>query len=464
MNIYENTLAKIRKLSDLLIKIEYDKRKIEEFLKVLSFPQRIIKVFIPLKRDNDEIEIFEGYRVQHNNFLGPYKGGIRYFPEVDENEIKTLALLMTLKCSLVGLPLGGAKGGIKVDPKNLSETELEELSREYVRKIYDFIGPDKDIPAPDVNTNSKIMDWMVDEYLRHATYQNLPGFTPDNIPGLKPDKSGNHPGNLSGDYPGNTSGNHPGNLSDLSARYPGNIQKIHLLKATFTGKSIENGGIEGREEATGKGGEIVLNKLVEKLNLNKKELTVAIQGFGNVGYNLANFLYQNDYKIVALSDSKGGIYSEKGFNPELVMEYKKEKGIIGKDLTNEELLELDVDILIPAALENVITKDNAHKIKAKIILEMANNPITEEADEILNQKGLIVVPDILANAGGVIVSYFEMLQNMENRKWSREETFQKLEEYLSKTFDKVWELSQKYEISLRNSALLMALNRLLEKF
>ncbi|GIW65503.1 MAG: glutamate dehydrogenase [Candidatus Parcubacteria bacterium] len=451
MNIYENTLAKIKKLANLLIKIGYDKIKIEELLRFLILPQRIIKVFIPLKRDNGELEIFEGYRVQHNNFLGPYKGGIRYFPEVNEDEIKTLALLMTLKCALVDLPLGGAKGGIKVDPKNLSETELERLSREYVRKIYDFIGSDKDIPAPDVNTNSKIMGWMVDEYIK---------------------------------------------IIQTYADYKQTNEEKNKLLATFTGKSLENGGIEGREEATGKGGEIILNKLVKKLNLNKKELTVAIQGFGNVGYNIAKFLYRTQtfadytqtnadnidvrigsregshkfakseisYKIIALSDSKGGIYSKEGFNPEIVMKWKKEKEMIGQDITNEEILELDVDILIPAALENVITKDNTHRIKAKIILEMANNPITEEADEILNQKGIIVVPDILANAGGVIVSYFEMLQNIENRKWSKKEVFQKLEEHLSKAFDRVWETSKKHKISLRNSGILVALNRLLEKY
>jgi glutamate dehydrogenase/leucine dehydrogenase len=424
MNIYENTLQKIKNLEDLLVKLYENKTKAKEFLKILSYPQRIIKVFIPLKKDNGEIEIFEGYRVQHNDFLGPYKGGIRYFPEVNEDEIKTLALLMTLKCSLVGLPLGGAKGGIKVDPKKLSETELERLSREYARKIYDFIGPDKDIPAPDVNTNSKIMDWMVDEYFKISQSDD------------------------------------------------------HKLKATFTGKSIENSGSEGREEATGKGGAIVLNKVIEKLNLNKKDSTVAIQGFGNVGYNIAKFLYQEGYRIVALSDSKGGIYSEQGFNPELVMECKKEKDIIsgcycvgsvcdsklGKEITNEEILEIDVDILILAALENVITKENAHKIKAKIILEMANNPITEEADEILNQKGIIIVPDILANAGGVIVSYFEMLQNFENRKWTKNEVFKKLEEYLNKSFESVWEIAKKYQVSLRNSSLLVSLSKLLEKF
>jgi glutamate dehydrogenase/leucine dehydrogenase len=376
--IFENTFKKFLEVKELFKSLVGDDKSVEDLFKILEKPQREIKVYLPLKRESGEIEIFEGYRIQHNNFLGPYKGGIRYFPEVNEDEIKTLAFLMTIKCALVGLPLGGAKGGIKVDPKILSEKELENLSREYVRKIYDFIGPDKDIPAPDVNTNAKIMDWMTDEYLKIS------------------------------------------NSKDIK------------LKATFTGKSIQNDGSEGREEATGKGGEIILERFVEKMNL-QKPLTVAIQGFGNVGYNLAKFLYQKGYKLVALSDSKGGIYSEEGFNPELVMECKKEKGTIsgcycvgsvcdsnlGRDISNEELLELDVDILIPAALENVITKENADRVKAKIILEMANNPLTEEADEILNKKGVIIIPDILANSGGVTVSYFEMLQNLNNENGAK---------------------------------------------
>ncbi|MEM2744421.1 MAG: Glu/Leu/Phe/Val dehydrogenase, partial [Nitrososphaerota archaeon] len=315
MTIFENTLKKLEKSKEILK--NQGIKNIDEIFEILKLPQRIIKVNIPLKRDNGKLEIYEGYRVQHNNFLGPYKGGIRYFLQVDEDEIKTLALLMTLKCALVNLPLGGAKGGIKIDPKTLSESELERLSREYVRKIYDFIGPDKDVPAPDVNTNAKIMDWMIDEYLK---------------------------------------------ISGRDDSY---------LRATFTGKSVENYGIEGREEATGKGGEIVLELLVKKLNL-EKSLRVAIQGFGNVGYNLAKFLFAKGYKIVALSDSKGGIYSEEGFDPELVMKCKQEKGLIsgcycrgsvcdvsfGKDITNEELLELDVDILVPAATENVINQNN----------------------------------------------------------------------------------------------------------
>jgi len=421
--IFENTFKKFLEVKELFKNLVGDDKSVEDLFKILKKPQREIKVYLPLKRDNGEIEIFEGYRIQHNNFLGPYKGGIRYFSEVNEDEIKTLAFLMTIKCSLVNLPLGGAKGGIKVDPKNLSEKELENLSREYVRKIYDFIGPDKDIPAPDVNTNSKIMDWMVDEYLKIS------------------------------------------NSKDIK------------LKATFTGKSIQNNGSEGREEATGKGGEIILERFVEKINL-QKPLTVVIQGFGNVGYNLAKFLYQKRYRLVALSDSKGGIYSEEGFNPELVMECKKEKGMIsgcycvgdvcdsslGRDISNEELIELDVDILVPAALENVITEKNANRVKAKIILEMANNPLTEEVDEILNRKGVVVIPDILANSGGVTVSYFEMLRNLNNEKWSKEKVFEELEKYLFKAFDEVWQIKEKLNIDLRKASYIVALKRIYEKY
>jgi glutamate dehydrogenase/leucine dehydrogenase len=421
--IFENTFKKILEVKELFKILVGDDKVVEDLFKILEKPQREIKVYLPLERNNGEFEIFEGYRIQHNNFLGPYKGGIRYFPEVNEDEIKTLAFLMTIKCSLVNLPLGGAKGGIKVDPKTLSEKELENLSREYVRKIYDFIGPNKDIPAPDVNTNAKIMDWMVDEYLKISNSKDI------------------------------------------------------RLKATFTGKSVQNDGSEGREEATGKGGEIILERFVEKRGF-KKPLTVAIQGFGNVGYNLAKFLYQKGYRLVALSDSKGGIYSEEGFNPELVMECKKEKGIIsdcycvgsvcdislGIDISNEELLELDVDILVPAALENVITKENADRVKAKIILEMANNPLTEEADEILNKKGVIIIPDILANSGGVTVSYFEMLQNLNNEKWSKEKVFEELEKYLSKAFDEVWQIKEKLNVDLRKASYIVALKRIYEKY
>jgi len=421
--IFESTFKKILEVKEIFKSLVNDDFEVENIFKILEKEQRNVKVYLSLKRENGVIDIFEGYRIQHNNFLGPYKGGIRYLSDVNEDEIKTLAFLMTIKCALVGLPLGGAKGGIKIDPKTLTEKELENLSREYIRKIYDFIGPDKDIPAPDVNTNSKIMDWMVDEYMKISKSE---------------DKK---------------------------------------LKATFTGKSVENDGSEGREEATGKGGEIILESYIQKLNL-RKPLRVAIQGFGNVGYNLAKFLYQKGYKLVALSDSKGGIYNEEGFNPEIVMECKKERDMISgcncvsgvcdlkleQDITNEELLELNVDILIPAALENAITIKNANNIKAKIILEMANNPLTEEADEILNKKGISIIPDILANSGGVIVSYFEMLQNLNNEKWSKEKVFEELEKYLTKTFDEVWEIKEKLNIDLRKASFILALQRIYEKY
>jgi len=423
--IFENTFEKFFNIKELFKSLVSDDKNVEDLFKILERPQREIKVYLPLKRDNGEIVIFEGYRIQHNNFLGPYKGGIRYFPEVNEDEIKTLAFLMTIKCALVGLPLGGAKGGIKVNPKNLSEKELENLSREYIKKIYDFIGQDKDIPAPDMNTNTRIIDWMVDEYLK-----------------------------IYNSNPVNIWASHP-----VDIRVVQNLK----LKATFTGKSIENNGSEGREEATGKGGEIILERFVEKIGF-KKPLTVAIQGFGNVGYNLAKFLYQKGYKLVALSDSKGGIYSQEGFNSEIVMEWKKKNGtIVGysrQNISNEELLELDVDILVPAALENVINKKNADKVKAKIILEMANNPLTEEADEILNKKGVIIIPDILANSGGVTVSYFEMIQNLNNEKWSKEKVFEELEKHLSKAFDEVWQIKEKLNIDLRKASFIVALRRL----
>lgn len=484
MNIYEDVLKRLKETRRIF---KGKEKKFDEVFEVLKEPERIIKVNLPLRRDDGGLEVYEGYRVQHNNFLGPYKGGIRYYPEVDEDEVKTLALLMTLKCSLAGLPLGGGKGGIKVDPKKLSEKELERLSREYVRKIYDFIGPEKDVPAPDVNTNAKIMDWMVDEYIKLA----------------KKDKQ----------------------RKDL---------KINYLKATFTGKSVENGGSKGREEATGRGGVIILEEVIKKLKI-KKHLRVAIQGFGNVGYHFAKVLYESNkelFKIVALSDSKGGIYSEEGFNPELVMKCKKERGMIsgcycvgdvcnirgsarsmrqfgvsevsldsspeaaqprlgirqspsagtslGKrhrdlpefrpriaygDITNEQLLELNVDVLVLAAIEDVIHKDNAKKVKAKIIIEMANRPITSEADEILNKKGVLVIPDILANSGGVIVSYFEMVQNMKNQVWSEKKVFDNLRKHLIEAFNEVWRMKNKFKnIDLRTLAYATTIKRILEKF
>lgn len=395
-------------------------------LKSLKKPQKILKEKITLKVAGEE-KSFPAYRVQHNSLLGPFKGGVRFHPGVNLRELEILAFLMTLKSALMGLPFGGAKGGVVVNPKKFSRKKLEELSRAYVRAFYNFLGPDLDIPAPDVNTNPQIMAWMLDEYEKLVGYH---------------------------------------------------------APAMITGKPLALGGSRGREKATGLGGTIILEELIKRIKL-KKPLTVAIQGFGNVGYHLAKILEKKGFKIVALSDSKGGIHliSEesrlkkiKTFDIETVMACKKEKGLLadcyciggvcdlsfGRQITNEELLELPVDILIPAAKEGVINKGKAKKIKAKIVLEMANDPTTAEADEILNQRNIIVVPDILANAGGVTVSYFEWIQGKQGYFWEEKEVFFQLEKILKRAFYSVWQLSCEKKIPLRTAAYFLALSRLLE--
>ena len=372
-------------------------------------PDRVIEVKVPVLMANGKIKTFVGYRSQHNNVLGPYKGGIRFHQNVSQEEVVALSILMTLKCAANNLPLGGGKGGVIVNPKELSEGELERLSRIYAQKIAPFIGEDVDVPAPDVNTDGKIMMWMLDEYEK-----------------------------------------------TINKKSP----------ATFTGKPVEFGGSLGRTEATGRGGVIVMNNLLKQLNKDYK--TVAVQGFGNVGYYFAQIAYEKGYKIVALSDSKGAIYNENGLNPIEVMKVKEETGSVinfkdGKVISNEELLELPVDILVPAALENVITKDNASKIQAKVIIEMANGPITEEAYSILEENQIISAPDILANAGGVIVSYFEWLQNRKNEHWAEEQVNQKLEEQLSEAFKEIFAISQKLNTNLKEAAFLSALAKITKK-
>lgn len=369
-------------------------------------PDRVIEVKVPVLMANGKIKTFVGYRSQHNNVLGPYKGGIRFHQNVSQEEVIALSILMTLKCAANNLPLGGGKGGVIVNPKELSEGELERLSRIYAQKIAPFIGEDVDVPAPDVNTDGKIMMWMLDEYEK-----------------------------------------------TINKKSP----------ATFTGKPVEFGGSLGRTEATGRGGVIVMNNLLKQLNKDYK--TVAIQGFGNVGFYFAQIAYEKGYKIVALSDSKGAIYNENGLNPIEVMKVKEETGSVinfkdGKVISNEELLELPVDILVPAALENVITKDNASKIQAKVIIEMANGPIIEEAYSILEENQIISAPDILANAGGVIVSYFEWLQNRKNEHWAEEQVNQKLEEQLSEAFKEIFAISQKLNTNLKEAAFISALAKI----
>jgi len=385
----------------------------------LKEPNFLSKFQIPVLMDNGETKVFTAFRSQHNNIFGPYKGGIRFYEKVSEEEIKTLSMLMTWKCSLAGIPFGGGKGGVIVNPRDLSEKELERLSRGYVKKIFPLIGPHKDVPAPDMNTNSQIMAWMVDEY---STLKGEPS------------------------------------------------------PATFTGKSLDMNGLKGRTEATGYGGVVVLEKLKEVLNLKPEETTVAIQGFGNVGFYFAKIAVERGYKVIALSEYGGGVYLESGLNPEKVFECRNQKDKIagcycdgsvcdikeGKTITNEELLEADVDVLVPAAIENVISKDNAAKIRAKYIIAMANNPITKEAQKILEERGVVVVPDFLSNSGGVVASYFEWLQAIEGEVWEKEKTFNRLTETLGKAFDRVWNLSKEKEISLNKAAYLLAVSRIAE--
>ncbi|HEV2340081.1 MAG TPA: Glu/Leu/Phe/Val dehydrogenase [Patescibacteria group bacterium] len=383
----------------------------------LSQPDREITVSLPIKMDNGDIKIFTGYRIQHNNILGPYKGGLRYHPKVNMDEVLALAFWMSMKCAVVDIPMGGGKGGITVNPKELSERELRTLSKLFTQRLATAIGPTIDVPAPDVNTNPKIISWIADEY------------------------------------------------SSIVGKY---------TPAVITGKPISKGGSQGRTEATGLGGWYVLHTLLKKLKQHPKQLTAAVQGFGNVGYYIATYLAKNGIQVIAVSDSKEGIYVREGLNPKMTLECKQKKGYLsgcycvgsvcdlnkGRKITNEQLLELPVDILVPAALENVITKENADKIQAKIILEMANGPITAEADVVLTKKNTIVIPDILANAGGVCTSYFEWYQNMHNEIWSKKEVFEKLEKQLVRVASEVYQTGKKNNISLRDAAYTVALKRI----
>jgi len=408
-NFFSHTKKQFKETAEIL-KLE------DSIYHKLDKPDRIIGFKIPVKMDNGTIKEFNGYRCQHNNALGPYKGGIRFSPNVSMQGVEALAMLMTWKCSLVRIPYGGAKGGILVNPAELSKKELEKLSRGYVQKSFPCIGPDQDIPAPDVNTNPEIMAWMVDEYSKLAG-----GFSP----------------------------------------------------ASFTGKPNNLWGLRGRAEATGYGGVIILDKLVKKLKIKPKEITLAIQGFGNVGYYFANFAYKKGFKILAVSEIQGGNYVKEGLNPKRTLNCRKEKKSItdcyckekecnsqfGEKIDNKKILEMDVDILIPAAVEEVITKDNASKIKAKYIIEMANGPITPGAEKILEKRGIKIIPDILANSGGVVASYFEWTQSKEKRKWKKEKTFNKLSKVLERTFDEIWDFSQKKDMSLKKAAYTIAISR-----
>lgn len=406
-------------------KFNLDEERLEEFLE----PDRILEVKIPIKIDSETVT-FKGFRSQHNNNLGPYKGGLRFHPNVNKDEVMALSLWMSLKTAVVGIPMGGGKGGISVDPKALNEEQLENLSREYLRRVYDILGPHKDIPAPDVNTNPKIIDWMVDEYVKIA----------------KKKKS---------EY------------------------KTNELYAAFTGK--KKFGLEGRTEATGFGGVVILKELAKKLKLDPKNTTIAVMGFGNVGYYFADLASKAGFKVVAVSDSKGGIIKKVdgkflALDVPLVYECKMEKGSLngcycaggvcdtrgGQLITNEELLDLPVDILVPAALEDVITDNNMQNIKAKVIIEMANGPITPKAQHHLSQKGVVIVPDILANSGGVAGSFIEWEQNLKNKTYKKKDVLLRLEKMMVSAFENVWNESKKNKTNLKEASYLVALKKILK--
>ena len=375
---------------------------------ILKKPQRVLEVNFPVKLDNGTVENFTGYRSQHNNAVGPYKGGVRFHPNVNMDEVKALSIWMTIKCCVAGIPYGGGKGGITLDPRNYSEAELERIARAYSEAISPLIGEKIDIPAPDVNTNGKIMSWMVDAYE--------------------------------------------------------NVVK-HSAPGVFTGKPVEFGGSLARTEATGYGVNFAAVQALEKLGKDVKGATYAIQGFGNVGYHTGYYAHKAGAKIVAVSTVDVAIYNENGLDMEALFKEYQTNGFItnkagyGKEISNAELLALDVDVLAPCALENQLTSENAGKVRAKIVVEGANGPTTPEADVILRQNGVLVVPDILANCGGVVVSYFEWVQNLQGYYWEFDEVQEKETVVLRRAFRDIWNLAQEYDVDLRTASYMMSIRR-----
>jgi len=403
-NPFLDAIEQLEKASKIL---QIDREELE----ILETPKKEIHVQIPLKTDDGKLKILKGYRIQHNDSRGPFKGGIRFHPRVDLDEVKALSFWMSIKTAVLNLPYGGSKGGIAVNPKELSANEIEKISRAYVRSVFKDIGPDVDIPAPDVYTNPQIMAWMADEYSVVA---------------------GKH------------------------------------VPAAFTGKPVEVGGSKGRDTATAQGGIYVLMEAIKKFKF-KKPISVAIQGFGNAGANateILHFDYEN-FKIVAVSDSRGAVYNEKGIDVPFLLSHKKETGAVtdfkdAKNLKAEELLELDVNILIPAAMEGAITLENAKKIKAKVILELANGPITKEAEDILLRKDILIIPDVLANAGGVTVSYFEWTQNKSGFYLDEEEIQKMLSKKMQEAYKDVLDLADVYKVDLRTAAYILAISRIID--
>jgi glutamate dehydrogenase len=402
MDVLKSTQTVIR---EALNKLGYP----EEVFDLLKEPIRMMTVKIPVRMDDGTVKIFTGYRAQHNDAVGPTKGGIRFHPNVTEKEVKALSIWMSLKCGIVDLPYGGGKGGIICDPREMSFRELERLSRGYVRAISQIVGPTKDIPAPDVFTNSQIMAWMMDEYSRIDEF-NSPGF--------------------------------------------------------ITGKPLVLGGSHGRESATAKGVTICIYEALKKKSIDIKGARVVVQGFGNAGSFLAKFMHDAGAKVVGISDAYGGLHDPKGLDIDYLLDRRDSFGTVTKlfnnTISNKDLLELECDILVPAAIENQITEDNAHDIQAQIVVEAANGPTTLEATKILTDRGILLVPDVLASAGGVTVSYFEWVQNNQGYYWSEEEVEEKLKKVMKKSFENIYETSATRKIDMRLAAYMVGVRKMAE--
>lgn len=405
LDAWEMAVSQVKEVAEM---IDMDPNMVE----ILSKCKRELTVNFPVKMDDGSVKVFTGFRIQHNDVRGPSKGGLRYAPSVYRGEVMALAMWMTWKCAVVGIPYGGAKGGVICNPKEMSLGELERMTRRFASEISIIIGPEKDIPAPDVYTNPQVMAWIMD------TYSMIKGYS---VPGV------------------------------------------------VTGKPITLGGSLGRNEATATGCVYVIEDVAKKIGMELKGATAVVQGYGNAGAIAARLLYERGCKIIGVSDSKGGIYNPEGFDPTKVMKHKQEtKSVIGypgtKQITNEELLELECDILVPAALEGVITEANADNIKTKIIAEAANGPTTPEADKVLFNKGIIVLPDILANAGGVTVSYFEWVQSETALFWDEKEVNTKLRKIMDRAFNSVYDLREKHKCNMRTAAYMLAMERVAEAY
>jgi glutamate dehydrogenase (NAD(P)+) len=404
INPYQTAVQQLDEASKL-IKLDDGMRQI------LANPKRILTVSLPVKMDNDEIKVFTGFRSQHNDARGPYKGGIRSHPQVSIDEVKALSMWMTWKCAVADIPYGGGKGGIICNPKEMSEDELERLTRRYAYAISDIIGPRTDIPAPDVYTGGKEMAWIMDTY----------------------------------------------------SALKGNFMQPEII----TGKPLAIGGSLGRTEATGRGLSFTVREAAKRLKINMNTATVVVQGFGNAGQYSAQFLEEQGAKVIAVSDSNGGVSNKDGIQVGALRKHKEKKGsVVGfpgtRPISNEDLVEMECTILVPAALENQITSKNAGKINAKIVAEAANGPTTPDADDILYKNGIMVIPDILANGGGVTVSYFEWLQNLRREYWKEDEVNQRLDRNISKAFSDVYETHDQYTVNMRKASTLLAIKRVVE--